>query len=211
MLAILMLVIVGNGLYRLHLINEHLDLIVHNHNYKLQLANTMHEALLVRRSGLYIYAGLEDEFERLEEWERFNEAASTYLTARSTLLSMQLTEEERGMLKQLDSLTQTGQPIQLQVISLVNSDELEAAKQQVILDVTIIYPDGRASLWKFLSGQVSRIVMRVEQVDIPQEFLQGDYMDDPVFRKQFQTWVRELWHSKDALIERTLQETHTHV
>ena len=128
-LAILMLVIVGNGLYRLHLINEHLDLIVHNHNYKLQLANTMHEALLVRRSGLYIYAGLEDEFERLEEWEKFNEAASIYLTARSTLLSMQLTEEERGMLKQLDSLTQTGQPIQLQVISLVNSDELEAAKQ----------------------------------------------------------------------------------
>ena len=55
-LAILMLVIIGNGLYRLHLINEHLDLIVHNHNYKLQLANTMHEALLVRRSTLFMYA-----------------------------------------------------------------------------------------------------------------------------------------------------------
>ena len=34
--AILMLLIIGNGLYRLYHINLHLEEIVHDHNYKLQ-------------------------------------------------------------------------------------------------------------------------------------------------------------------------------
>ena len=74
-----------------------------------------------------------------------------------------------------------------------------------LLDVTVIYPDGRATFWDFFSGKVPRIVVRVEQIAIPPQFLQGDYLNDPVFRDQFQAWVRELWDNKDALIEQTLQ------
>ena len=75
-----------------------------------------------------------------------------------------------------------------------------------ILDVSIIYPGAQASLWNFLSGRVPRVVVRVRQLDIPEEFLHGDYMNDPVFRNQFQAWVRELWQNKDEFIEQTLQE-----
>ena len=75
-----------------------------------------------------------------------------------------------------------------------------------MLDVTIVYPGIRPSFWQFLSGQVPRIVVRVRPVDIPQEFLHGDYLNDPIFRGQFQTWIRALWHDKDALIKQIWQE-----
>ena len=75
-----------------------------------------------------------------------------------------------------------------------------------MLDVTIIYPNSQASFWEFLSGRMSRIIVRVKKLPIPQEFLSGDYMDDPTFREQFQAWVRELWSEKDMFIEQILQE-----
>ena len=74
-----------------------------------------------------------------------------------------------------------------------------------LLDVTIIYPAGRASLWKFLSGRVPKIIVRVDKMDIPPEFLSGDYLNDPVFQEQFQAWTRDLWAKKDARIEAILQ------
>lgn len=77
-----------------------------------------------------------------------------------------------------------------------------------MLDVTIIYPNSRASFWEFLSGRMSRIIVRVKRMPIPQEFLSGDYMNDTVFRERFQAWVRKLWSEKDALIEQVLREAH---
>ena len=79
-------------------------------------------------------------------------------------------------------------------------------KFDTILDVSIIYPQAHPSLWNFMSRRVAHIVVRVRQIEIPAEFLHGDYMNDPVFRDQFQAWVRDLWHNKDEFIERTLQE-----
>lgn len=76
-----------------------------------------------------------------------------------------------------------------------------------LLDVTIVYPQGRPTLWEFIGGKVSRIVIRVNQRPIPPEFLQRDYATDAEFRAQFQTWVSELWSDKDALIDRLLQES----
>ncbi len=76
-----------------------------------------------------------------------------------------------------------------------------------MLNVTIIYPKGRTTFWDFLSGRMSRIIVHVEQVAIPQKFLNGDYMNDSLYREEFQAWVRELWSSKDALIERAMQES----
>jgi len=70
-----------------------------------------------------------------------------------------------------------------------------------LLDVTIIYPDKPANMWHFISGGMSRVVVHVQQRDIPPEFLNGDYLNDPHFRQQIQGWVGELWAGKDALIE----------
>ncbi len=70
-----------------------------------------------------------------------------------------------------------------------------------LLDVTIVYPPGRGTFWDLLSGQIDRISVRVRQLEIPEEFLHGDYLNDPEFRERFQAWVRELWGDKDQLIE----------
>ena len=75
-----------------------------------------------------------------------------------------------------------------------------------LLDVTIIYPNSGANFWQFLSGRMSRIIVRVKKMSIPQDFLRGDYMNDAIFRERFQTWVRELWFEKDAVIGQVLQE-----
>ena len=85
---------------------------------------------------------------------------------------------------------------------------LSAMNEQIktMVNVTIIYPDGIPSFWDFLSGKVKRIVMQVEKLEIPASFLKGDYQNDPFFREQFQTWVRELWEEKDTVIAGVVEE-----
>ncbi|MDD5475113.1 MAG: acyltransferase [Syntrophales bacterium] len=79
-------------------------------------------------------------------------------------------------------------------------------KIRKLLDVTILYPDGPINFWNFLCGRVSRVVVRVEEHLVPEEFLRGDYMNDSAFRNRFQAWVRALWKKKDDLIEGLVSE-----
>lgn len=78
-----------------------------------------------------------------------------------------------------------------------------------LLDVTIVYPEGIPTFWDFLSGNVHKIVMRVEEKPIPHEFTQGDYNGDPDFRAAFQAWVQQQWEEKDQLIT-DLKSKHEH-
>lgn len=80
-------------------------------------------------------------------------------------------------------------------------------KIRKLLDVTIVYPDGPIKFWDFLCGRVSRVVVRVKECLIPEEFLKGDYINDPQFRERFQAWVRDLWKKKDDYIEELIAET----
>jgi 1-acyl-sn-glycerol-3-phosphate acyltransferase len=73
-----------------------------------------------------------------------------------------------------------------------------------MIDVTIVYPDGRPTFWEFLSGRVRSVVVHVEERTIPAEMLVGDYAQDELCRARFQAWVGELWSEKDALIGRLL-------
>ena len=71
---------------------------------------------------------------------------------------------------------------------------------QSIIDVTIVYPDGRPTMIDLLAGRVRRIRVHVRQLPIPAEFLGGDYESDAEFRTRFQRWMSALWTEKDALI-----------
>lgn len=75
-----------------------------------------------------------------------------------------------------------------------------------MLDVTVVYPEGPVNFWGLLCGRLSRVVVRVQQLVIPEKFLYGNYQDDPVFRERFQAWVSNLWHEKDELIESLSKE-----
>lgn len=79
---------------------------------------------------------------------------------------------------------------------------------KTLLNVTIVYPDGKSSFWEFLQGKTPRIIIHVEKLAIPAHFLRGDYANGDAFREQFQAWVRELWQEKDTLLERLHAEAH---
>jgi 1-acyl-sn-glycerol-3-phosphate acyltransferase len=68
-----------------------------------------------------------------------------------------------------------------------------------LLDVTIVYPHGRASFWDFACGRIKEIHVRVRSLNIGDE-LRGDYTADKSFQRDFQTWLNRLWTEKDALI-----------
>lgn len=80
---------------------------------------------------------------------------------------------------------------------------LEAMGRQFdsLLDVTIYYPQKSITFWSLLSGKIDEIVIHVERVAIPEEFLSGRYLDDPVYRDKIQAWVRDLWIRKDRRLE----------
>lgn len=69
-----------------------------------------------------------------------------------------------------------------------------------LLDVTIVYPGGALGFWDFLAGRVREVIIEVRQITIPPTMYGGNYEDDPVFRKQFQAWIAELWAQKDQRI-----------
>jgi 1-acyl-sn-glycerol-3-phosphate acyltransferase len=70
-----------------------------------------------------------------------------------------------------------------------------------MLDVTIVYPDGRNGIWDYLCGRINRIVVDIQTRDIPMRFRGMDYENNPATRSDFQNWVSQLWQEKDQKIE----------
>ncbi|QSP94509.1 acyltransferase [Marinobacter salinisoli] len=70
-----------------------------------------------------------------------------------------------------------------------------------MLDVTIVYPDGKAGFWDYLCGRIRRIVIDVQTKEIPEQFLGMDYQNDRAIRTDFQRWVSQLWAEKDVRID----------
>jgi hypothetical protein len=50
------------------------------------------------------------------------------------------------------------------------------------------------------------VIVHVEEIALPAALRNGDYVNDPLFRVQFQEWVQQLWHEKDALITQLMQQ-----
>ncbi len=73
-----------------------------------------------------------------------------------------------------------------------------------ILNVTIVYYDDKPSLWKFLRGDIARVSVRVEKIEVTANLL-GDYSGDESFRASFQQWLNQIWKKKDAQIGQLLE------
>jgi len=72
-----------------------------------------------------------------------------------------------------------------------------------LIDVTIVYRggDGTApTLWRLVSGQIPRVVVRARQVQIPQQLRSKNFRTDLDFRQDLERWVSQLWLEKDELI-----------
>lgn len=76
-----------------------------------------------------------------------------------------------------------------------------------LLDVTIIYPQGKPpGFWALVSGRVDRVIVDIRARDVPLPLFHGDYENDPQFRAAFQQWVNQLWLDKDQLIDELRRE-----
>lgn len=67
---------------------------------------------------------------------------------------------------------------------------------QNILDFTISYPNGRPTFMTFLSGREFIARVQIEVLELP-EVGSGDYANDPVARKKYQSWINSIWRKKD--------------
>jgi 1-acyl-sn-glycerol-3-phosphate acyltransferase len=73
-----------------------------------------------------------------------------------------------------------------------------------IVDVTIVYPDGRPTFWDVISRGLPEVVVRVREREIPADWFEGDYAEDTAFREGVQAWVKELFREKDEEISSLL-------
>lgn len=76
---------------------------------------------------------------------------------------------------------------------------------QSIINVTLHYPAGAPGFWDLLCGRVKDIVVHIEELPIPQEFLGRNYDRDEAYRLAFQQWINQLWQDKDALLAQLRQ------
>lgn len=76
----------------------------------------------------------------------------------------------------------------------------------VLIDITIVYPEASKDFWDFLCGRIPRAIIRVRQIRIPRELCQGDYERDAEFKIEFQEWINQIWVQKDSLIEELLSD-----
>ncbi len=70
-----------------------------------------------------------------------------------------------------------------------------------LINITIHYPGGNPRFWDLLCGRIGQVVMRIESMPIPTEFLNRSYDQDERYRLSFQEWVNELWADKDLQLE----------
>lgn len=71
-----------------------------------------------------------------------------------------------------------------------------------LLDVTILYPEQKPRLWRFLCGDIRKVIVCVRQLEIPEPLLNGDYRNDARFRETFKAWLGNIWADKDDGIHR---------
>jgi len=87
---------------------------------------------------------------------------------------------------------------------------LDAMGEQLqgLVNVTLYYPQGKPTLWDLLSGQIKRIVMRIEITEIPEQFIGKSYDQDMNYRAEFQDWVNQMWHEKDQQLSDLIAAQH---
>ncbi len=72
---------------------------------------------------------------------------------------------------------------------------------KLLLDFTIFYEGSRRSFWDFLCGRMSKVTVKVKEIEIPQDLLGKNYEEDSHFRLELKSWIENIWSEKDKYIE----------
>ena len=74
------------------------------------------------------------------------------------------------------------------------------------IDVTIAYPTGYKGFSDLFANRIGKVVVKIKMFAIPEEFLHGDYQNDPEFKAAFQEWTNNLWLEKDMVLKGLLEQ-----
>jgi len=66
-----------------------------------------------------------------------------------------------------------------------------------VVDVTIFYPDGAPTFWQFVSGQVSKISVRVNLKPIDAALAGKNFREDSEAEMQLKSWLNDIWLEND--------------
>ncbi len=110
-ILILMFILVFISQHQMRQNNQILSSLITDTNVKIQMANTMRDAIRLRENLMYKMQLTEDIFDRDDIYMQFLDYAGVYKEARRKLLKTSLNENERSAIKQLDRITAVAQPI----------------------------------------------------------------------------------------------------
>ena len=74
-----------------------------------------------------------------------------------------------------------------------------------VVDVTMVYPQGRPGFLHYLANGVPQIRVHVRLLPVPDELRGGDYQGNAEFRQRFQDWLNRLWLEKERRIQKLLE------
>lgn len=132
--AVLLLIVVLVVLARTQMtaLNSHLNSIVNEQIVKTDLISAMRNAARERSIALHRMAVMRDPFDREDEFRRFNQLASEFLTARARYQSLQPTDMEKASLARVLVMTGASARIQDQVIALIQAEDIGAANELLV-------------------------------------------------------------------------------
>lgn len=73
-------------------------------------------------------------------------------------------------------------------------------KFDALLDITLVYPKGVPDFWDLMCGRLSEVIVRVEQLPIPEPLRHGEDAADAAYRATLQDWITRMWQDKDRRI-----------
>ena len=69
-----------------------------------------------------------------------------------------------------------------------------------VLNLTISYPDHHGYYWSFVTGKIPEVNVHIEAIPVT-DVQRGNYIEDKKFRASFQSWLNDLWRSKDQRLD----------
>lgn len=129
MQLLLILFVTTIGLQQLGITTHNLDTVVNVHMRKQNLTKTMLNVARERTLIMLTLSKVDDPFERDDLLTRFNAKAAEYVVARQTLQDMPLNAREYKLIARQQQLIQVAQPIQTEVIDLINAQLNQEAER----------------------------------------------------------------------------------
>tara|TARA_B100001173_G_scaffold311206_1_gene327819 strand:- start:299 stop:1159 length:861 start_codon:yes stop_codon:yes gene_type:complete len=69
-----------------------------------------------------------------------------------------------------------------------------------LIDFSIKYESDERTFWAFLCGKLNRATIKVDLINIPENFIAKDYGQDDNFREEIKNWLNDIWLEKDKYL-----------